>query len=38
MARPLRIKSPGALYRVILRGNGRLFSLRSHDFVTGYHE
>lgn len=38
MARPLRIESPGALYRAILRGNGRLFSLRSHDFATSCHE
>jgi len=38
MARPRCIESPGILYRVILRGNGRLFSLRSHDFVTSRHE
>jgi hypothetical protein len=38
MARLRCIESPGVLYRVILRGNGGLFSLRSHDFVTDYHE
>lgn len=32
MACPLRIESPGALYRVILRGNGRLSRLATARF------
>ena len=32
MARPLRIESLGALYRLILRGNGRLSRLATARF------
>ena len=32
MARPLRIEFPSALYRVILRGNGRLSRLVTARF------
>jgi hypothetical protein len=32
MAPPLRIESPGALYRVILRGNARLSRLATARF------
>ncbi len=32
MACPLRIESPGSLYRVILRGNGRLSRLATARF------
>ena len=35
MARPLRIESPGALCRVILRGNGRLSRLATARFRDG---